>query len=173
MYRVHGLKKGAAVEPRTSAHTDAGPADADAPGLEARFPGKYLSVTSFKRDGSPVATPVWFVIENDRLLIHTDTDSFKAKRIGRNPSVTIAPCTATGRLLGDPAPATAELLPDGGTDRVMRLIRHKYRADRVLKLPFYNLVQRLRGVRTRGRPVTTIAITPASAGSGPMRSDAG
>ena len=31
--------------------------------LEARFPGKYLSVTSFKRDGTPVATPVWFVVE--------------------------------------------------------------------------------------------------------------
>ena len=47
------------------------------PKLDARFPGKYLSVTSFKRDGSGVATPVWFVIENGRLLVKTDAESFK------------------------------------------------------------------------------------------------
>lgn len=65
--------------------------------LKARFPGKYLSVTSFKRDGTPVATPVWFVVDDGRLLIYTDPESFKAKRIRRNPSVRIAPCNATGR----------------------------------------------------------------------------
>jgi hypothetical protein len=152
------------VEPQTSGHTDKRPADLDGPGLEARFPGKYLSVTSFKRDGTPVATPVWFAIENGRLLIYTDPQSFKAKRIRRNPSVTIAPCNATGRLRGDPALATAEFLPAGETDLVMRLIRRKYRVDRVLKLPLYNLVQRLRGARTGG-PIVTLAITPLSGGS--------
>jgi len=32
--------------------------------LEERFPGKYLSLTSYKRDGTGVATPVWFVIDD-------------------------------------------------------------------------------------------------------------
>jgi PPOX class probable F420-dependent enzyme len=127
--------------------------------LETRFPGKYLSVTSFKRDGTPVATPVWFVVDNDRLLIYTDPESFKAKRMRRNPSVQVAPCNATGRLRGEPAPATAEFLPDDQTDHVMRLIHHKYRVDRVVKLPFYNAVQRLRGKKTSG-PIVTLAITP-------------
>jgi hypothetical protein len=45
----------------------AGPAGA---GLDARFPGKYLSVTSFKHDGG-VATP-WFVIDSGRVLVKTD-----------------------------------------------------------------------------------------------------
>jgi hypothetical protein len=116
-------------------------------------------VTSFKRDGTPVATPVWFVIENGRLLIYTDPQSFKAKRIRRNQSVTIAPCTAKGRQRSDPTPATAEFLPAGETDHVMGLIKHKYRVDRVLLLPIYRLMQRLRGVRTAG-PIVTLAITP-------------
>jgi hypothetical protein len=147
------------ADPQASGQPDDRPAGADATALEARFPGKYLSVTSFKRDGNPVATPVWFVIENGRLLIYTDPESFKAKRIRRNPSVKVAPCNATGKLRGEPAPGTAEFLPEEQTDHVMRLIKRKYRVDRVLKLPFYNLVQRLRGKHTSG-PITTLAITP-------------
>jgi PPOX class probable F420-dependent enzyme len=153
------------VERQTSGRAQQRPADLGEPGLGepglgARFPGKYLSVTSFKRDGTPVATPVWFVIDNGRVLIYTGPESFKAKRIRRNPSVTIAPCTPNGRLRGDPVPATAEFLPEDETDRVMRLIARKYRFDRVLLLPFYNLVQRLRGIRTGG-PIVTLAITPS------------
>ena len=59
-------------------------------GLEARFPGKYLSLTSFKRDGTGVATPVWFVVDDPRLLVKTGRDSLKVSRIRRNPAVLIA-----------------------------------------------------------------------------------
>jgi len=99
------------------------------------FPGKYLSVTSFKRDGTGAATPVWFVQERGRLLVETDANSYKVKRIRRNPSVTIAPCTATGRLRGDPVAARAELLPDAEIGRVERLMAGKYRVH-LLPRPF-------------------------------------
>jgi PPOX class probable F420-dependent enzyme len=62
------------------------------------IPGKYVSITSFRRDWTGVATPVWFVQEAGRLLIQTGTNSGKVKRIRRNPRVTIAPCPATARL---------------------------------------------------------------------------
>ena len=75
------------------------------------FPGKYLSIISLKRNGAGVATPVWFVQQGGRLLVQTEADSGKVKRIRHNPQVLIAPCTATGRLLADPVPARAELLP--------------------------------------------------------------
>ena len=52
-----------------------------------RFHGKYLSLTSFKRDGTGVATPVWFVADGERLLITTDAQSFKVRRIRRNPLI--------------------------------------------------------------------------------------
>jgi hypothetical protein len=69
--------------------------------LESRPSGQYVSLTSFKRDGTGVATPVWFLIENGRLLIHTDPQSFRPKRIRRNQSVMVAPCSGTGRLRGE------------------------------------------------------------------------
>ena len=93
------------------------------------FPGKYLSLTSFRRDGTGVATPVWFVEADGRLLVETDGSSYKVRRIRRNPRVTIAPCTATGRLRGTPVPARAELLPDSELARVDRLMGDKYRVD--------------------------------------------
>jgi hypothetical protein len=43
------------MESQTSGHADQRPAGLDGRGLEARFPGKYLSVTSFKRDGPLVS----------------------------------------------------------------------------------------------------------------------
>ena len=82
-----------------------------APPLAARFPGKYVSLVSFKRDGTPVATPLWFVVDGDRLLAITDAHSAKVKRIRRNPDVTLAPCKASGHHTGELVAARAEVLP--------------------------------------------------------------
>ena len=122
-------------------------------------PGKYLSITSFKRDGSGVATPVWFVQEGGRLLVQTDTDSGKVKRIRRNPRVLVAPCTATGRLLADPLPAQAELLPDAEVGRVERLLAAKYRIDLLFIRPIRAMQARLRRRRPRPKPII-VALTP-------------
>jgi hypothetical protein len=51
--------------------------------LDAAFPGRYLSVTSFKRDGTGVATPVWFVSDGRRLFALTDLHSAKVRRMQR------------------------------------------------------------------------------------------
>jgi uncharacterized protein len=125
--------------------------------LDARFHGKYLSLTSFKRDGTGVATPVWFVADGERLLVMTDPHSFKAKRIRRNPVVMVALCSANGRLRSEPVPARAEFLPGGELARVERLIARKYRIDRVVILPIYRLIQRLRGSRP-GTEAAALAI---------------
>jgi PPOX class probable F420-dependent enzyme len=123
--------------------------------------GKYLSITSFKRNGSGVATPVWFVEEAGRLLVQTDADSGKVKRIRRNPQVLVAPCTATGRLLADPAPARAEFLPEAEVGRVGRLLAAKYRIDLLVIKPIRALQAALRRGRPRPRLVI-VAITRTS-----------
>lgn len=130
-----------------------------AAGIERRFPGKYISLTSFKRDGTGIATPVWFVTYDGRLLVLTASESLKVKRIRRNPEVTIAPCSASGRVRGEPVPARAELLPETELHRGEQLMNRKYRTDRLLILPIYRLVQRLR--RVHGAPSDAVlAITP-------------
>ena len=133
------------MQPQTS---PGGTASAD---LGERITGKYLSLTSYKRDGTGVATPVWFVADDGRLLVLTDADSFKAKRIRRNPEVTIAPCSASGHVRGAAITAHADLLPESELGHVEQLMARKYRTDRILILPIYRLVMRLRGHRESGR----------------------
>jgi uncharacterized protein len=123
------------------------------------IPGKYLSLTSFRRDGTGVATPVWFVEADGRLLVETDAGSYKVRRIRRNPRVTIAPCSATGRLRGTPIPAWAELLPDAEVARMEQLMARKYRVDLLFIKPIRAVQAALHRRHPRETPVV-LEITP-------------
>ena len=123
------------------------------------FRGRYLSITSYKRDGQDVATPVWFVVRDGRLLVETDAASGKVKRIRRNPHVRVAVCTASGRLRGEQRPAVAEILPSSGIGAVERLIADKYRFDMIIFRPVRFVQARLHLGRPRTGPVI-LAITP-------------
>lgn len=85
--------------------------------LEQLGRGKYLLVTSYKKDGTAVPTPVWVVRDGDALGVWTPADSWKVKRIRRNPKVLVGPCDVRGRATGESVPATAELLDAAGTAR--------------------------------------------------------
>jgi uncharacterized protein len=127
----------------------------------ARFDGKYLSLTSFKRDGTGVATPVWFVSDDGHVLVETDADSFKVKRIRRDAHVRIAVCDARGRIHGEPVDADARILAEEERKRVERLLAEKYRIDRYTVYPLYRLVMRLRGRSSRTHaPPVALEITP-------------
>lgn len=117
------------------------------------YGGKYLSIGSYRRDGTEVATPVWFVQEGGSLLVETDAQSGKVKRIRRNPAVRVAPCTARGRLRAQPVTARAELLPAAETGRVEALLAGKYRRDLVIIRPFRSLQAALHLGRPRGESV--------------------
>jgi PPOX class probable F420-dependent enzyme len=88
--------------------------------------GKYISVTTFRRDGTPVATPVWLVRRRDELLVLTQTESGKAKRIRNNAAVLVAPCDARGRLKGDQVAGTATLQDETTTHLTANLVQHRY-----------------------------------------------
>jgi uncharacterized protein len=124
------------------------------------FPGKYLSLTSYRPDGTPVATPVWFVQDGERVLVETDATSYKVKRIRRFPKVSIAPCSASGRLRSDPVAAVAEVLGPEALEPVRRQMRRKYQFDRMLALPLYRAIQAIRGKPVRGERPVILAITP-------------
>jgi PPOX class probable F420-dependent enzyme len=128
--------------------------------MPMEFTGKYVSLTTFRRDGTPVSTPVWFVSENGSLLVETDDDSYKAKRIRRNDNVTVTSCNAMGRLTGEAVSARATILPAEELPRVERLLHRKYRLDYIFVLPIYRLVQRLRGRPLRYERPVIVSITP-------------
>ncbi|GAA3094798.1 PPOX class F420-dependent oxidoreductase [Streptomyces echinatus] len=88
--------------------------------------GKYLLVTSFRKNGTPVATPVWVVRDDGALGVWTVADSWKVKRIRRRPDVLVGPCDVRGNPTGDQLPATAELTDPATTARYRSLIARKY-----------------------------------------------
>ncbi|MFI9558701.1 PPOX class F420-dependent oxidoreductase [Nonomuraea endophytica] len=87
---------------------------------------QYVSVTSYKRDGTAVATPVWCARDGEAVVIWTVADSWKVKRIRANPRVTVAPCDLRGKVSGPAVDGKAEILPAGESERVRDLLRRKY-----------------------------------------------
>lgn len=88
----------------------------------------YVLITTYRKDGSPVATPVWAVARNEKLYVWTDVSSWKVKRLQRNPDVTMQACGVRGATRPD-APiiaGTARLLDATETEQVRGWIRRKY-----------------------------------------------
>ena len=74
---------------------------------------KYISLTTFRKTGSPVRTPLWFAEATGKLYVMTRNDSWKYKRIRNNPKVLVAPCTMRGTVTGPDFEGTARILPRG------------------------------------------------------------
>lgn len=107
----------------------------------------YVSFTSFKRDGTPVALPVWVVSFEGGFAFTTDPDAFKVKRVKNNPKVSLRVCSMRGKVASGATEfhGTAEYVDADTADRINRAIRRKYWfAYRVLIAPS-NLWSRLRG----------------------------
>ncbi|MET9878823.1 PPOX class F420-dependent oxidoreductase [Actinacidiphila glaucinigra] len=115
--------------------------------------GKYVSLTTFRRDGRAVATPVGCVVHEGVLYALTPPDSGKIKRIRNDPRVTVAPCRMNGSVPGD-APVTqgtARLLDAQETVKVRELMRRRFL--------MYRLVLLTDRMLRRERPLAAIAVT--------------
>ena len=85
---------------------------------------RYISLTTFKRDGTAVSTPVWVVSDDgERLLVWSAATTWKVRRIRRNPDVLVAPANFRGKERGERVPATARVIDHPGIDA---LLRRKY-----------------------------------------------
>jgi PPOX class probable F420-dependent enzyme len=109
---------------------------------------RYISITTFRRDESPVATPVWVVADSDHLYVWTVAQTGKAKRIRHNPAVTIEPCTARGASTGPAMRARAQIVPSASRPQIWPLFLAKYR----LQLRAIIWSRKISGLRRRGRP---------------------
>ncbi|MET0899244.1 MAG: PPOX class F420-dependent oxidoreductase [Mycobacterium sp.] len=90
---------------------------------------KFVSLTTFKRDGSPVAGPMWIAHDGDHLEVWTPADSWKVKRLRRDPRVRLTACSRTGKVApGAPVlEATAVVIADPPeVARVAGRIKDKY-----------------------------------------------
>ena len=87
---------------------------------------KYLSLTTFRRSGEPVATPVWVTREGDRLYVITGSESGKVKRLRHTQRVLLAPCDARGTLRGEQVEGTARILDAAGTESAAARAKARY-----------------------------------------------
>jgi PPOX class probable F420-dependent enzyme len=87
---------------------------------------KYLLLTTFTKDGRPKPTVIWGVPDSDRLLVITDDGSWKVKRIGNTPRVTIAKSGSLGKPKSEAVEAVARVLPTSETRRVYNAVLKRY-----------------------------------------------
>jgi PPOX class probable F420-dependent enzyme len=89
--------------------------------------GQYLLITSYRKNGTAVATPVWVVRDGQALGVWTVADSWKVKRIRNRGDVLVGPCDIRGNPTGAAIPATAEICDAETTARYRKLIGRKYK----------------------------------------------
>jgi len=96
--------------------------------LDTLGSAKYVSLTTFRADGTPVATPVWVVRDGDVLRILTDPASGKVRRLRADSRVRLSPCDMRGRVREGAlvADGTAVIDDETGTARTMTLIEERY-----------------------------------------------
>lgn len=92
--------------------------------LEGR---SYINLTTFRKSGEPVSTPLWFALHEGRLYATTEPDSGKMKRIRNNPSVLLAPCNAWGKEKGPRVEGLARSVEDEPTGEAEAALHEKYR----------------------------------------------
>lgn len=101
----------------TRRHRPAGGIRDNGPMPAALAHQEYVLLTTFRKTGAPVSTPVWVAPDGDELLVTTGGDSGKVKRLRHTSRITLAPCD----MRGTPEPgaatveATAQVLDDAET----------------------------------------------------------
>jgi uncharacterized protein len=126
----------------------------------------FIQLTTFRRTGEGVPTPVWVVPDGDALAVFTPAGTGKLKRIGHTPRVTVAECSRRGKVADDvvPVEACATTTADPAeVDRVTRLLADKYG----FQFKVFMLVERVFARGERRREVIHIVPAPVAAEADP------
>ncbi len=93
---------------------------------DAILSAQYVALTTYRRDGTPVTTPVWAASEGTSLYLFSNAKAGKVKRLRNSSRAAIAPCTAIGKVTGAQLPAEAFNLASDQMPKVWRLLTKKY-----------------------------------------------
>ena len=115
---------------------------------------RYVSLATFRRDGRAVPTPVWVAEHAGRLYVFTERDSWKVKRLRRDPRVRVAPCNLRGVLGGEWTDGRGGIVGDADTEAAgYDALLEKYG----WQMRLTNLLSRLAG-RIEGRALLEIEL---------------
>ena len=88
--------------------------------------GNHILLTTFRKSGDAVPTPVWYGRTGDKLYVFSLVDTGKVKRVRNNGKAQVAACTGIGRVTGPTLEARARILPKGEEIIARRALRRKY-----------------------------------------------
>lgn len=111
----------------------------------------FIALTTYRKNGTPVMTPVWFVQQGDRLFVWTAADSGKAKRLKKNPHVQLGPSSHSGKLRGAIQAGLAQFAPKEKYPALKKAFQAKYGWQEKL----FSLLWKI-----QGHPHTYIEIFP-------------
>lgn len=97
-----------------------------APTFDEVATAKYILLTTFTKDGRPKPTPIWAAPDGDRLVVITEADAWKVKRIRNTPRVTVAACDVRGTPKGEAVEAVATILDKSRNGAVYDAIGKRY-----------------------------------------------
>ncbi len=104
---------------------------------------QFILLTTFRKNGTSVPTPVWFVSDQGKIYVGTPQTSGKVKRIRNNAKVQVAPCTQSGKVLGETIEGRASLLPEIQYERVTKKLSRKYG----ILYSVFGFIQKLQRIR--------------------------
>jgi PPOX class probable F420-dependent enzyme len=103
---------------------------------------RYMSLATCRRNGTEVATPVWFAAVDGRLYVVSAGNAGKVKRIRNSPRVRVAPCDIRGGVTGPWQDASARVITDSALiARAQAALRAKYG----WQVAIFDFVSRLTG----------------------------
>jgi PPOX class probable F420-dependent enzyme len=92
----------------------------------------YISLGTYRKNGSIVQTPVWLAPLDGKLVVFTLRETYKVKRVENNPAVRVAKCDVRGKILGEWYEGTCRIVTDPEhAKRAYAALRKKYLMMRV------------------------------------------
>ena len=87
---------------------------------------KYINLETYKKDGTPIRTPVWFVIDKDLIYVITRDSTGKVKRLRNNQDVQVVPCSFKGEPKNEWVKGKTEMITGEEADKAIKLRKKKY-----------------------------------------------
>jgi hypothetical protein len=105
---------------------------------------KTILLTTYKRDGTPVATPVSLAFDGERAVFRTYDKAGKTKRLRNNPDVEVAPATVGGKATGPGIHAHAHLLEGADAKRAAKALAGRHHVLQAVLVPAFHRLMRYR-----------------------------
>jgi PPOX class probable F420-dependent enzyme len=112
--------------------------------LEPLRDTKTILLTTYKRDGTPVGTPVSVAFDGERAFFRSYDKAWKTKRLRRNPQVEVAPATLSGKPTGPAIPARTRLLTGDDARVAANALAGRHRVLQAIFVPFFHRLKRYR-----------------------------